>query len=473
MKMKFFLTTMLATLLAWPYASVLSAQETLPSRETVMSTADSTETPSSKMLQVWQVDLTSDVNAASWLQISRGFDQAEASEADLILLHMNTYGGEVSYADSIRTRILNTKAPVCVFIDPNAASAGALISVACDRIYMRSGATIGASTVVNQSGAAAPDKYQSYMRAMIRATAETTGRNPQIAEAFVDPDVVVPGLVDTGKVLTLTASEAQKYGFCDAIVESVDELIAAELDGQPYTHRQFTLSSKDKVKGGLMNSALRGLLIMIIVAGIWFELQSPGIGFPSIAAFVAALLYFAPLFMDGMVAYWEIIVFVVGVLLLFVEILVIPGFGVTGILGIICMVAGLSFALVDEVHFSLKGMSMGDFDEALLLVIVSMILATLVCLWLTSKIGTGKGTFSKMALLSTQKDEEGYVGVPSELKELIGQTGQTASILRPSGKIVIDGTLYDAVAQFGYIEDGRPVKVVRCEAGQLYVEEIN
>src|SRR3546814_5574247 len=99
---------------------------------------------------------------------------------------MNTYGGLLNAADSIRTRLLESPVPVIVYINNNAASAGALIALACDSIYMHPGATIGAASVVNESGEVLPEKYQSYMRSMMRATAEVQGRDPHIAEAFVD-----------------------------------------------------------------------------------------------------------------------------------------------------------------------------------------------------------------------------------------------------------------------------------------------
>jgi membrane-bound serine protease (ClpP class) len=194
---------------------------------------------------------------------------------------------------------------------------------------MRTGATLGAATVADQSGEVAPDKFQSYMRGIIRATAESQGRDtliadgdttyswkrdPRIAEAMVDPDVEIPGVIEKGKVLTFTASEALQNKYCDAIVQNKEEILLKQYGYSDYELKVFQLSVKDKIAGRLMGTALRAILIMIIVAGIWFELQSPGIGFPSIAAGVAAILYFAPLYLDGLVQYWEIILFVAGVI---------------------------------------------------------------------------------------------------------------------------------------------------------------
>ena len=437
---------------------------------TVVDAGPSVLKPAAK---VWQVDLLDEVNAASWLQVRKGFARAEADSADWILLHMNTYGGEVMYADSIRTRILNARRPVCVFIDNNAASAGALISIACDRIVMRPGATIGATTVVNQTGAAAPDKYQSYMRATMRATAEAKGRDPQIAEAMVDPDVAVAGIIDTGKVLTFTAREAMAHGYCDGLAESIPEVLQQQLGLDDYELKQYQATARDRMKGHLMGTTFRALLIMIIIAGIWFELQTPGIGFPSIAALAAAVLYFAPLYLDGLVDYWEIIVFVLGFVLLMLEIFVIPGFGVAGISGILCMAAGLIFAMVGRVSFDLPLSQWQGVDEAFAVVTVSALVAVGLCLWISHRIGRGHGLLHRVALEADQSVDQGYVGVPkSSLEELVGREGQAATILRPGGKVVVDGMWYDAVAQVGYVESGQPVRIVGVEAGQLYVEEI-
>src|SRR6056297_39868 len=172
---------------------------------------------------VYKLNIKREIGPAIWRQTQQAFEAADSLGADVFLIHMNTYGGTVLDADSIRTKILQSPLPVYVFIDNNAASAGALISIACDSIYMRPGGSIGAATVVNQTGQAMPDKYQSYMRSTMRATAESKGmitlidgndtiqkwrRDPQIAEAMVDPSVYIPGVIDTGKVLTLTPAEA-------------------------------------------------------------------------------------------------------------------------------------------------------------------------------------------------------------------------------------------------------------------------
>ena len=162
---------------------------------------------------VFQFDIKDEISPGVARHVQKALLTAREQQADLILIRMNTYGGLLDAADSIRTALLNTKKPVIVFIDNNAASAGALIAIACNKIYMRKGSSIGAATVVTQNAEALPDKYQSYMRSMMRSTAEARGRDPRIAEAMVDARIAIPGVNDSGKVLTLTSTKTLRLGY--------------------------------------------------------------------------------------------------------------------------------------------------------------------------------------------------------------------------------------------------------------------
>jgi len=434
---------------------------------------------------VFRFDIRENIAAPIWRTTKEAFDEAEKMKADLVLINMNTYGGEVSAADSIRTRILNSPIPVYVFINDNAASAGALIAIACDSIYMKPSAKIGAATVVNQSGEQVPDKYQSYMRATMRATAEAHGkdtiirgkdttyvwvRDPHIAEAMVDPVIVVPGVSDSGQVLTFTASEAILHGFCEGIVENQKQIFDQN-DIKEYEIYEYKASGLDKLIGFLIHPAVSGILIMIIIGGIYFELQTPGIGFPLAAAIFAALLYFAPLYIEGLAESWELLLFLAGVILLAVEIFAIPGFGVAGIAGIILIITGLTLSLVDNVVFERReftGEGLAIVLKAFSLVLVSLFAGFLGSLWMGKKLLTST-TFSNLALHSEQDPEKGFIGVSLEQRKLVGQTGIAHTVLRPSGKVMIGNRLYDAKAEYGMIEKGAEVKVIRYETGQIYV----
>jgi len=432
--------------------------------------AQLTETaPSSSKKKVYTFDVKEEIGPGVWRKMQKAFEEANAWNADLILLHMNTYGGMVLHADSMRTKILNSKIPVWVFIDNNAASAGALISIACDSIYMRKGANIGAATVVNQTGEQMPDKYQSYMRSTMRSTAEAKGRNPDIAQAMVDASIKIDGISDSGKVITFTASEAIKYGFCEGMHETVDEVLIE--NGFPdYELKTYEATGLDNFIGWMVNPAISGILIMIIIGGIYFELQSPGIGFPLAAAIIAALLYFTPLYLEGLAENWEVILFMVGIVLLAVEIFVIPGFGVAGVSGIALVMTSLILSLINNVGFDFEMTMPTQIINAFLTVLLATVGGFFGSIFLTKKFLT-TSMMSSMVLSSVQNRSEGFVGVNSKENELIGMQGIAFTILRPSGKVEIGGDIYDATALTSYIDKGELIEVVKYETAQLFVRK--
>jgi membrane-bound serine protease (ClpP class) len=428
---------------------------------------------------VYTININQEINPTSRLFLSNGLKEAREMNAQAVLLQLNTYGGTVVDADSMRSAILYSPIPVYVFIDNNAASAGALISIACKKIYMRKGANIGAATVVNETGEAMPDKYQSYMRSTIRATAEAHGkdtiitkgdtiikwkRDPRIAEAMVDDRVRIENVIDSGKVLTLTAEEAVKLGYCDGIAESVDEVITKYLDFPQYELQAYQPSLYDKVKGFLMNPFFQAILIMIIIAGIYFELQTPGVGFPSIAAITAAILYFAPLYIDGLAQNWEIVIFIIGLILIILEIFVVPGFGITGISGIILITTGLTLALLNNDVFSFKQVEVPNISRAIFTVLSGIILGFAILMYFSSRIGTGM--FRKIALTTSLETSQ---TTDQNQVTLVGKQGKAMTPLRPSGKIIIENEVYDAIAENGFIERNENVTITKYENTQFYV----
>jgi len=230
----------------------------------------------------------------------------------------------------------------------------------------------------------------------------------------------------------------------------------------------------DKFIGLLIKPIVSGILIMIIIGGIYFELQSPGIGFPLGAAITAALLYFAPLYLEGLAENWELLLFIIGIILIMVEIFAIPGFGVAGIAGIIAVITGLTLSLVDNVVFKdpqFTGEGLGILLKSLSLVLVSVLLGVIFSLWTARKLLTTTA-FGNLSLKSEQRTEEGFIGVDTEQKGLIGVEGVAHTVLRPSGKVIINGKLYDAKSEYGFIERGSAVRVIRYETGQVYVVKV-
>jgi membrane-bound serine protease (ClpP class) len=424
-----------------------------------------------KETKVYVFDVKEEIGPGIWRKMEKAFKQAEELKFDLILLHMNTYGGAVVQADSMRTKILHSEIPVFVFIDNNAASAGALIAISCDSIYMRSGANIGAASVVNENGEVLPDKYQSYMRSTMRSTAEATGRNPNIAEAMVDPRIYIEGINDSGKVLTFTAREAMEHGFCEGMGENIEEVLKLAQVNE-YKITRFEPTRLDNIIGWLISPAVSGVLIMLIIGGIYFEIQAPGLGLAGLAALVGALLYFAPLYLEGLAANWEILVFFIGVILLAIELFALPGFGVAGISGIILMVSSLMLSLVGNVGFDFDPVSASRATEAVLIVFTALLIAIPLSVFLGFKF-LNSSFFGRLALNTVQETSQGYTSVDVVAgNNLVGKTGTAFTVLRPAGKISIDGEIYDATALTSYIEKGEAIKVVKFETAQAVVVKL-
>jgi membrane-bound serine protease (ClpP class) len=434
---------------------------------------------------VYKLNIRQEITRATWRQTIQAFEAADSLDADIFLIHMNTYGGTVQDADSIRTKILHSPIPVYVFIDNNAASAGALISIACDSIYMRSGGSIGAATVVNQTGQSMPDKYQSYMRSTMRATAESKGmktviegndtvqkwrRDPLIAEAMVDPSVYIAGVTDTGKVLTFTPAEAIKYGYCEGIAEGVPEVLQ-QVGIEEYRIVEYEPSFIERIIGFLVHPIVSGLLIMAIIGGIYFEMQTPGVGFPLGFAVLAAVLYFAPLYLEGLAEHWEILLFLAGIILIAVEIFILPGFGVAGISGILLVFIGLVLSLIENVVFDFGPVNIQKLGIAIMTVIVGIFGGFIFSIYLGNKLFSAhSGPFKNLALTTIQEVKEGYLNVDASFIAMKGKTGKSQTVLRPGGKVLIDGEVYDAVAVNGFIDRGEDIVVIKAGTSQLYVD---
>jgi membrane-bound serine protease (ClpP class) len=291
-----------------------------------------------------------------------------------------------------------------------------------------------------------------------------------IAEAMVDERVFIPGIIDTGKVLTFTPMEAVKNGYCEGICETVDEVLKLnEMENARIV--EYKPTALERFIGFMVHPIVSGILIMAILGGIYFEMQTPGIGFPFGVAVLAAILYFSPLYLEGLAANWEILVFVIGLILIAVEIFVVPGFGVTGISGVVLAFSGLVLSLVKNVDFTFEHVKMNDLLIAVATVFGGTVAGIGLAVYLGQKLFTTQtGQFSHLSLKEVMSTEDGYLGVDPELLSLKGKSGIAVTVLRPSGKISVEGKMYDALAESGMIDKGSAVKVTRIEAAQLYVE---
>ncbi|MFH6982874.1 NfeD family protein [Marinoscillum luteum] len=398
-----------------------------------------------------------------------GFEKAKEMEADYVILELDTYGGALNDADEIRTRILNFDKPVYAFINKDAASAGALISIACDSIYMAKGSSIGAATVVTQDGTAAPDKYQSYMRSIMRSTAEAKGRNPHIAEGMVDEDIDLDSIATEGKVVTFSVSEAIRYGFCEAEVSNIDEIMSRS-GVATYDITEFKLSLTDRIIALFLNPFVSGILILVIIGGIYFELQTPGVGFPILASAIAAILYFTPYYLNGLAENWEIIIFFAGVLLIAAEIFVIPGFGIAGISGLILTLGSLILVMLNNDTFDFSFVQVDDIFIAVATTLAGL-MGSIVIMFMAGARLTNSRFFNRIALQDIQNQTEGYTSSFYKSKSMVGKKGIAYTILRPSGRVEIEGEIYDAYTRGNYIEAGIEIEVISDEGTSLKVRE--
>lgn len=430
--------------------------------------------------KVYVLRIDDEIGSTTWQYTRNALIEADKKNADILVVHLNTYGGEVLHADSIRTALLHFHKPVVAFVDNNAASAGALIALACDSVFMRPDASMGAATVVNGvDGAAMPDKYQSYMRAMMRATAESHGkvmkadsalqwrRDPLIAEAMVDTRIEVPGLIDSTKVLTFTPDEAIKWGFADGKAESINDVLN-QLEIKEFTVEQYKPKWETTLMGFLTNPAVQAILITLILGGLYFEMHSPGMGFPTVVACTAALLYFLPLCLGGVVSAWVVMLFAIGVILMLLELFVIPGFGICGISGIAAMGVAIIAALIQSFTLPETGVNMAVIGKAIGTFLAAVLLTIGIAWYLTSRYGP-KFIRRHTELLKSQLVEDGYIGVDTSMREYVGHEGEAATDMRPGGKILIRNHEFDAVSERGYIAEGTHVVVTRFENAQLYV----
>ena len=469
---------------------------------------------------VYVVDIRNEIGSGLGTYISDGIQVAEDAGADAIVFDVDTPGGRVDSAVNIIRSIQNTQIPTIAFVNRQAISAGAMISIACNQIVMTSGGTIGDSAPVNIQGEEVGEKAISYIQGTIRATAERENRNPDIAEAMVDKELVLVKLTDgqivkllpeeyvtreeageemeilcaQGKLLTLSTKQALEYNFADAQAENLTELLAqyqiVEVAGNkmPLTaegitkrQREYGLSEvtplktlegarvvaveatlADKIVFFLTNPLISSLLLSLGLLGIFIEIRTPGFGIPGFLGLLCVGLFFGGHMLTKIGAQWAFLLFLIGVGLIVVEIFVIPGFGIAGILGITLML-GSVFFVFDKAY---------EFETAVMWLSISVILsASLIVLavWLLP----GTQLFQRFALSTVMDTEMGYHSSSSEdFQGYLGQSGTALTPLRPSGTARIGNKRVDVVTVGDFIPQNSNIKVVEVEGSKVFVEAV-
>jgi len=424
---------------------------------------------SAQQKKVMTMKIKNEIDPRMTRYVELALEHAHQISADIIIIDMDTYGGVLTDAKDIVDQLMDQKVPVWIFINSDAASAGALIAIACDSIYMSPGASIGAATVVDGSGARAPDKYQSYMRAIMRATAEENHRNPTIAEAMVDEAVELDSLKKPGQVITFSTAEAIQFGYCEGKVESIEDILQKN-DITDYALDEFELSRADRVIAFFLNPFISGVLILIILGGIYFEMQAPGLGFAGLASLVALVLYLVPYYLNGLAENWEIIAFFVGLGLLALEIFVIPGFGVAGFAGIAVTIMALVLIMINNEAFDFEFVRMNDVLFAMAAAVGGLV-GGVVLFFVGGAQLIDTRFFKRVALTTTQQSSAGYTSAVLP-ETLTGEQGTAFTVLRPAGKVKVGDQIYDAFTRGEYVEAGQAIEVLSKSGSGLLVRRL-
>jgi membrane-bound serine protease (ClpP class) len=397
--------------------------------------------------------------------VRRVVSEAEKENADAVVFKINTFGGRVDAATQIKDAIISTDILTIAFINNRAISAGSLIALSCNKIVMVEGSSIGATTVVDQSGKKQSEKYQSYMRSEMRSTAERNKRRKDIAEGMVDERIVVDGLVDSTQLITLTSEEAYNYGIADTLVNDIDELLSAfNLSGAKEI--EITQNWAEAVVRFLNNAVITSILIMIGFFGLLAEIKSPGWGVPGTAGLIALTLFFGSSYILQLASVIEILMFIIGVALILLEIFVIPGFGIAGISGIILIFASLFFSLVGGDPFL-------DFElvsRAIIQLSLSLVIA-LVLIFVLAKYLPKTSVFNKFVLSVSEKSVDGFSS-HSFAEDLIGAEGIALTTLRPAGTAKINGRRVDVMTESEYVEKGKKIKVLAVDGIRVLVKKV-
>ena len=398
--------------------------------------------------------------------VQRVLEEAAEEGAAAVILEINTFGGRVDAAVLIRDALLNARVPTVAFVNKRAISAGALISLSAEKIVMAGGGTIGAATPVQmgQPGAAAQpvgEKTVSYVRKEFRATAEARKRPLLIAEAMVDSDVQIPGLIEKGKLLTLTTEEALKHKVADFRAETIETVLQQlGLTGAQIKHASPNWA-EDFVRF-LTNPVVSSLLMTVGMLGIFLEIRTPGFGLPGALGIASLALFFWGHWIVQLAGWEELLLVASGLVLLVLEIFVIPGFGLAGIMGIGALLAGLSLSLVGGgVTWEFVVIAVGRVLVSLLLALA----ASLLFLRFLPRLPFGRQLILDTGLAAG----EGYAAAPESDNRWLGKHGTAFSSLRPAGIALIDGERVDVVSDGEFIDAGVSILVTRVDGNRIVV----
>lgn len=410
--------------------------------------------------------------------VQRSVDLAEEESSDYIIFDIDTFGGRVDAATQIKDIILSSQIPTIAFINRRAISAGALISLSCDSIYMTKGATIGAATAVDAQGEKASEKIISYMREEMAASAEANKRPRQIAEAMVDEEIQIDFILDNnldtltneniegfnkGKLITLSTELALKVGIADRLVDSMESLNSVlNIDDKEAITVDETWS--ELLVRFLTNPTVAPLLMSLGMLGLFFEIKSPGFGIPGGLGLLFLALFFGSHLLVGLADSSELLLLFAGIFLIVLEVFVIPGFGLIGIAGFLIILFSLfkmmigEYPLPEDINLATRNMGMA-------------FMSMLILGYFIFKSFTQSEYYKKLIPVDGQSSDDGYT-ISRGYDSLINSQGTTQTVLRPSGKIEINGKEYQAMSKGEFIEAGEAITIVGIDENQLIVKKV-
>lgn len=386
--------------------------------------------------------------------VIRGLRAAADAGAAAVYLDLDTPGGRVDAAERIADAVRAARIPVYAFVNPRAYSAGALIALATNGIYMRPGAVLGAATPVDAQGTKLAEKYVSALRAEFRALAEERGLDPRLAEAMVDEKLGVPGLLEPGKLLTLSTTEAVRVKFAKAEVQDEPALLAAV--GLPGAHVvSIEVNWAEALVQFLTNPIVSSLLLSLGILGLLTEIKAGAHGIGLLVSVAALGLFFGSSLILGL-AGWEVVILLgLGVLGLAIEVFPIPTFGIAGGVGFILIGVAMVLAMLGSAPTS------GDVLRALSVLGASLLITTAVVFaWVRHLPNSTR--FRGLIHQGGAQSSEGFVSALPR-GDLVGQEGVAVTDLRPAGLAAVGEERLDVVTEGEYISSGSKVRILRAE----------
>ncbi|RKD34736.1 NfeD family protein [Thermohalobacter berrensis] len=399
---------------------------------------------------VYVIPIKGEINKATYQFIKKNVDMIIDKEPMAIVFEIDTYGGLVKSAEDIKNLIMNLEIPTIAFVNTKAESAGVLITIACDKIVMAEGATIGSAETIPNT-----EKILSWWVETLKATAQQRGRDPQLVAAMADKDIEIDDIVAKGKLLNLSYKRAEQLGFIDLVSNEYDNFLD-KLNISYNNIIKIETNARVKLANMLTNPYISGILIFIGFIGLLIEVFTPGFGAGGTISFISFALFFGGSILAGNTGWGVLILFIAGLALLLIE-AAIPGFGVPGIGGIALFVVSIVLAS-DNIEIGI--LSVG----------ISIIL-TIVIAILLLKYGYKSPYLDRIILSSKQENKSGYVSIASR-ENYLNKEGIAITSLRPAGTIEIDGDRVDAVTEGGYIDKGSKVKVLKVEGPRVVVRKI-